>query len=100
MVQCKNSKLESLGKLLRPEVAETKDEQEQMFGGERGEIISRYRIPSQNNDLDHKLQLPDDSDSSQLSSENELPKKKPPVEPKLAPVIEVDDQDENMAQID
>ena len=39
--------------------------------GEAGDILARYRIPAENNKVDYNLQLPEDSDSSNFSSENE-----------------------------
>lgn len=40
--------------------------------GESGDILARYRIPIENNHVDYALQLPEDSDSSNFSSdENE-----------------------------
>ena len=36
-----------------------------------GDILARYRIPVQNNKIDYDLQLPDYSDSSNFSSDQE-----------------------------
>jgi hypothetical protein len=41
--------------------------------GEAGDILARYRIPAENNKVDYNLQLPEDSDSSNFSSDNEKP---------------------------
>ena len=38
---------------------------------EEGDILGRYRIPVKNNKVDFDLQLPDDSDSSNFSSDQE-----------------------------
>lgn len=39
--------------------------------GENGDILARYRIPVENNQVDFALQLPTDSDSSNISDEND-----------------------------
>lgn len=39
--------------------------------GEAGDILARYRIPAENNNVDYNLQLPEDSDSSNFSSDKE-----------------------------
>jgi len=39
--------------------------------GEQGDILARYRIPVQNNNIDYNLQLPEDSDSSKFSSDED-----------------------------
>ena len=41
--------------------------------GENGDILARYRIPLNNNEVDYALQLPSDADSSDLSSEDNNP---------------------------
>ena len=44
--------------------------------GQNGDIINRYRIPIDNNEVDFNLKLPDDSDSSKSSKqEEESPRK-------------------------
>ena len=49
--------------------------------GESGDILARYRIPVENNHVDYALQLPEDSDSSNFSSEeNEEGDKIPAIE--------------------
>ena len=42
-----------------------------MIIGENGDILTRYRIPHINNKADYTLQLPEDSDSSASTSEEE-----------------------------
>ena len=37
--------------------------------GQNGDIINRYRIPIENNEVDINLKLPDDSDSSKSSKD-------------------------------
>lgn len=37
---------------------------------ENGDILARYRIPLKDNKVDYDLQLPEDSDSSNLSDTN------------------------------
>ena len=39
--------------------------------GESGDILARYRIPVENNQVDYQLQLPEDSDSSVFTSDEE-----------------------------
>ena len=39
--------------------------------GENGDILARYRIPLDINKADYSLQLPEDSDSSDPTSEDE-----------------------------
>jgi HD-GYP domain-containing protein (c-di-GMP phosphodiesterase class II) len=43
--------------------------------GEEGEIISKYRIPVAEKKVDYNLQLPEDSDSSNFSSDDNNPAK-------------------------
>ena len=52
-----------------PEVAT--DQQNNILIGENGDILARYRIPVEKNQVDFAMQLPDDSDSSNFSSEEE-----------------------------
>ena len=43
--------------------------------GEQGDILARYRIPIENKNVDYDLQLPEDSDSSNFSSDENGGKK-------------------------
>ena len=43
--------------------------------GEQGDILARYRIPIENKNVDYDLQLPEDSDSSNFSSDENGEKK-------------------------
>jgi len=48
-----------------------RNQQNRILVVEEGDILARYRIPIQNNKVDYDLQLPDDSDSSNFSSDQE-----------------------------
>lgn len=47
------------------------EERNDILLGENGDILARYRIPNEANEIDYTLQLPEDSDSSNFSSEHE-----------------------------
>ena len=47
------------------------DQRNNILLGENGDILARYRIPQGNNQVDPALQLPEDSDSSNFSSDAE-----------------------------
>ena len=47
------------------------DQRNNILLGENGDILARYRIPQATNQVDYTLQLPDDSDSSNFSSDAE-----------------------------
>lgn len=49
---------------------EGKKPSNQILVGENGDILARYRIPIDNNQIDYQLQLPEDSDSSNFSDDD------------------------------
>lgn len=81
----KNKRLENLAKVSQPTVVNKQKDEEQktklsqddedpqenqnnIIIGENTDILARYRIPIEKNNIDYKLQLPEDSDSSNFSS--------------------------------
>ena len=64
-------------KIGEPEIIPA-DQQNNILIGENGDILARYRIPVEKNQVDFALQLPDDSDSSNFSSEEEGEPENPP----------------------
>ena len=48
---------------------EDSKEEKTILIGENNDILTRYRIPVDNNVIDYSLQLPEDSDSSVFSNE-------------------------------
>ena len=76
----KNERLERLSKVAAPHQKQQTSENTQepmtmesknILIGETGDILARYRIPAENNKVDYNLQLPEDSDSTNFSSDNE-----------------------------
>lgn len=81
----KNERLERLGKIaaaaetqqteeMKAQQAATTEEQKkknQVMIGENGDILARYKIPVQDNIADYTLQLPEDKDSSDSTSDDE-----------------------------
>ena len=49
------------------------EENDNILIAENGDILARYRIPLSNNQVNYDLQLPEDSDSSNISEENGIP---------------------------
>lgn len=46
------------------------DEQDEIILGENGDIINRYRIPMEDQDIDKDLAVPEDIDSSKSSEKD------------------------------
>lgn len=62
---------EKITKPQEDDLANADGAQNRILVVEDGDILARYRIPIQNNKVDFDLQLPDDSDSSNFSSDQE-----------------------------
>ena len=81
----KNVRLENLGRSIRKMIKDqnlnqldlmksldqTAEVNTEINIGQNGDIINRYRIPLDNNEVDINLKLPDDSDSSQSSNHSQ-----------------------------
>lgn len=68
----KNKQLEQMSHIIPKQVDQEKDTNGQNFNlGEKGDIINKFKVPLNQNNQDLEMALPQDSDSSKFSSDDE-----------------------------
>jgi hypothetical protein len=66
----KNKQLEQISNIIPKNGSGTADKTKSSAIGEKGDIINKFKVPTNQNGQDLDMALPDDSDSSRFSSED------------------------------